>query len=357
MVFGTSTIKLTEEQRRMYTAEQLDNFRWIFQVLASRSPVALTSTDVVHPEVKVEIEAAGQFAELVYSGLPLQLLLDNYEPLSLKGFPLEGYHLLREATLIDSFSGTVANLPVAIFSLPSRKQTIIAISGTSNLGHAVQDLRVAKVPHPSGKGMAHTGFLSLYLGLKSQVKSVLEANDITELVLTGHSMGGAVAYLLCIDILSEGHFTFKSPPVIKLVTFGLPRVGDSTLVFHFRGLADQYRDKHGWDSFSEYSVRAFNDGVPTLPPQWLGYRHFPKHPIYSTGDQLYIVPESECEYALFHTNVDGDEDKAPCFPRGGHNYYNGRELERLLRRITWLEKANVSNEGWENRYKLIMEKA
>jgi hypothetical protein len=46
------------------------------------------------------------------------------------------------------------------------------------------------------------------------------------------------------------------------------------------------------------------------------------------------------------------ERKTTRFPRGGHNYYGGRELERLLRRIAWLERSDLDkgDARWEERY-------
>jgi hypothetical protein len=54
--------------------------------------------------------------------------------------------------------------------------------------------------------------------------------------------------------------------------------------------------------------------------------------------------------------VEGALSHPSVFPRGGHNYYNGRELEKLVRRITWLEKARFPEPGWEDRYQAIVKK-
>lgn len=42
------------------------------------------------------------------------------------------------------------------------------------------------------------------------------------------------------------------------------------------------------------------------------------------------------------------------FPLGGHNYYNGRDLERFVRRIGRLIQAKQMEEGWEDRYMAIV---
>jgi len=51
-----------------------------------------------------------------------------------------------------------------------------------------------------------------------------------------------------------------------------------------------------------------------------------------------------------------DESPASLFPLGGHNYYNGRDLERFVRRISWLIQAKPMEEGWEGRYMAIVSK-
>ncbi|KAF6764099.1 Alpha/Beta hydrolase protein [Ephemerocybe angulata] len=366
-------LALTEEDREMYAAERLDNFRWIAKVLASYSDVHLTEADRVPSQVCEDISEIGQFAEIVYSSMPIDKLLERYTSLSHPGFPLEGYDALFGSKPEASLTGDVAQLPACIFWRQSHPAS-----------QALQDVRVLKTKHPSKKGYVHTGFWSLYQGLEARLKSALRqalefhGGDVDEVVLTGHSMGGAVAYLLGIDLLSDSLTSASSTPTpganldpillmgneagqritLKLVTFGMPRAGDKELVDHFRSLVDQYQEKVGTERFVEYSIRTYNDGVPTLPPTGLGYRHFPKGPIYATGEHLYYIPHFEAESTLFH--VDGGvEDEAPSrFPRGGHNYYGGRELERLLRRIDWLVKADMEKDDaqWEERYLSMAQK-
>ncbi len=104
---------------------------------------------------------------------------------------------------------------------------------------------------------------------------------------------------------------------------------------------------------------SMNDlGVPALPPLFLGYRHFCKEPIYTFCGHVYRTPASECEHSLFHVQQHNEtEGDSRLFPKGGHNYYNGRDLERFARRINWLDRVNPMEEGWEDRYIAIAEKS
>jgi hypothetical protein len=48
-----------------------------------------------------------------------------------------------------------------------------------------------------------------------------------------------------------------------------------------------------------------------------------------------------------------DNERIPDHPRGGHNYYNGRDLERLTRRMGWLDIVVLGKvqEDWEEQYR------
>jgi hypothetical protein len=63
MLYRPTNDELTEEQRRMYAAEQLFNFRWIFKVLAKRSTHILTEADLVSNLVKAELDVLGACSE------------------------------------------------------------------------------------------------------------------------------------------------------------------------------------------------------------------------------------------------------------------------------------------------------
>lgn len=50
--FGApSQHELSEEQKRMYAAEKLDNFRYLSRTLATRSPYVLTRADAVSSDI------------------------------------------------------------------------------------------------------------------------------------------------------------------------------------------------------------------------------------------------------------------------------------------------------------------
>lgn len=95
-------------------------------------------------------------------------------------------------------------------------------------------------------------------------------------------------------------------------------------------------------------------GVPAIPLQTMGFHHFTNTPLYFANGCLYHIPESQFEYSLFA--IEGTENPehsariSQIHPKGGHNYYNLRDMERLIREMRWLNTTTAEDIGWEERY-------
>lgn len=278
---------LTEDQRRMYASEKLVNFRWISKVFATHSTYVLSDEDLAPATLNAELGelgvfssqlqliydqpssfiSIGQFAEVAYSVVPHEFLFHNFMILAEQGYPLEGYNALRGSILVSSFKGHIAKLPGYVAYRPSTKQLVVAISGTSSLQQAYHDLRTLKHRHPSKRGHVHSGFWGLYKGIKplvlDAIRKGIEEHDVSELCITGHSMGGSMAYLLCMDLLTPDN-THKIPLStrlrLKVAAFGAPRTGSRGLVTYWQELLNLHRDTYGEHAVTEYSVKAYNDG-------------------------------------------------------------------------------------------------
>ncbi|KAJ7100008.1 Alpha/Beta hydrolase protein [Mycena belliarum] len=349
---------LTEDQRQMYASEKLMNFRWISKVIATYSPYTLSSKDFAPAEIKTYLSEIGQFAEIAYSAnaIPTEFIFDNMTSLLEPDFPLEEYPCLRGAVLISAFKGTVADLPGYIAYQPHTKQLVVAFSGTWSGMQALYDVHALKHRHPSRHGRVHSGFWQLYKGVKAfafgGIRKGLAEHEVEEIVITGHSMGGTVSQFLLLDILRDENLVSAGSIPLKLVVFGAPRCGTNNLANYWQELLAKRRKQYGDASISEYSVKTYNDGVPSLPPLSFGYHHFAQSPLYFVHGNLYQVPPEFCEHALFHVTPDtGNEDVRPEHPRGGHNYYNGRDMEKLARRLNWLNKAIKGKGHWKELYR------
>ncbi len=267
-------------------------------------------------------------------------------------FPLEGYEGLRDSVWVAEYFGRVSHLHSYVAYRPHSKQLVAATSGTCSVPQAMQDLRTLYHRPRHAPGVVHSGFWSLYKGVRDLVYAGIatgfkEHPDAEELVITGHSMGGAVSYLLIMDVFL-GKIPIPAKCRLKLASFGAPRVGDAAFVKHWRELRTAFQEKH---EFTELCVKAYNDGVPSLPPRSFGYRHFTEKPFYLIHGRLYKVPPSESEFSLFLADPAPTNDQPIQYPRGGHNYYNGRNMERVLTRLQWLQKAMLGQDDWVNRYK------
>ena len=91
-------------------------------------------------------------------------------------------------------------------------------------------------------------------------------------------------------------------------------------------------------------------GVPSLPALSIGYRHMSQRQFYWYHGRLFHIPPEECEHGLFDVSRDAlDATKIPDHPKGGHNYYTGKDLERVGRRMFWVNDM-MEKPGWEKDY-------
>lgn len=93
----------------------------------------------------------------------------------------------------------------------------IAFRGTDNARNWLSNFHIT----PKGQPLRHRGFDNCWQRLKPQVEQWLELNKPREIVLTGHSLGGAMAQLGAIDLA-------PSWLIRAVVCFGAPLVGWET---------------------------------------------------------------------------------------------------------------------------------
>jgi triacylglycerol lipase len=98
----------------------------------------------------------------------------------------------------------------------------------------------------------HRGFASAYMSVRKQIHNYLNraASNVT---VTGHSLGGALATLCAVDI----QYNFSNKVAVDIYTFGAPRVGNNGFRESFnRRVPNSYRFVYGMDI------------VPALPRPW-----------------------------------------------------------------------------------------
>lgn len=173
-----------------------------------------------------------------------------------------------------------------------------------------------RLPTPLGQElMLHNGFVAAYRSLRPMLHDVLEAEiEISEaeiaaseemahdgagglgLVLTGHSMGGAMAMLAALDF---AHTQPKLRPV-STYTFAAPRVGDSRFARLFSTTFP--RKRHHW------ALQVASDAVPHLPFRAWGFEH---------PDGVAVLADDDDQQSCSDAAAHGSGGSEPCLRRTG----------------------------------------
>uniref|UniRef100_A0ACD5WR80 Uncharacterized protein n=1 Tax=Avena sativa TaxID=4498 RepID=A0ACD5WR80_AVESA len=153
---------------------------------------------------------------------------------------------------------------------------IVAIRGTqeNSVQNWIEDLiwKQLDISYPNmPNAKVHSGFFSSYnntilrLAITSAVRKARKTYGDINVIVTGHSMGGAMAAFCALDLaISLGSDN------VQLMTFGQPRVGNAVFASYFaKYVPNTIRLVHG------------HDIVPHLPPYFSflskrTYHHFPR---------------------------------------------------------------------------------
>ncbi|GFP96184.1 probable feruloyl esterase a [Phtheirospermum japonicum] len=191
-------------------------------------------------------------------------------------------------------------MQVAIWRDPERKRLVIAFRGTEQ--SRWKDLRTDLMLVPAGLNperlggdfktevQVHSGFLSAYDSVRTRLISLikqaidhrdddsLEQRPKWHIYVTGHSLGGALATLLALE-LSSSQLAKHGAICVTMYNFGSPRVGN-------RIFAEVYNEKVQ-DSWRVVNHR---DIIPTVP-RLMGYCHVAQ-PVYLAAGDLRNVAEN-----------------------------------------------------------------
>lgn len=147
-----------------------------------------------------------------------------------------------------------------IFGLMGRNATsrtaFVSFRGTSDLGDWLADINVAPESYSStsGFGKVHSGFQDVYETVRNSIAGNLATAtaECDQILVTGHSLGAALAVLAAPDMLRN-----MLPNTIKpqLITFAGPRVGLADFATAFNTAVE-----------SCFRVVNFLDIVPLVPP-------------------------------------------------------------------------------------------
>ena len=175
---------------------------------------------------------------------------------------------------------------------------IVAFRGSNNIQNWILNIGTTKSTYSLCSNCAvHTGFNSGYNAVAAAVRSAVQNLKAkyrnTRLIVTGHSLGGALA-ILCTADLKNFFGT-----VDLTYTFGQPRVGNDAF-------SSWYQSQHP----NTYRLVDYADIVPHLPPSSFGFLHSSNQIWYQRGMQSYTICEPEspsCANSIDRTSYSTDD--------------------------------------------------
>jgi hypothetical protein len=151
-----------------------------------------------------------------------------------------------------------------LFLYRVEKTVIISFRGTASPKDGLTDSKSTLEPFSDGVGRVHKGFLSAFQAIKKQLDEEIKRLETITVILTGHSLGAAIA------TVAGAYIRHVYKCQVMLYTYGSPRVGDATFVHHFTKVEPvvHFRCIHNTDL------------VPMIPPPYTNLRlHLIKGPI------------------------------------------------------------------------------
>jgi len=133
----------------------------------------------------------------------------------------------------------VANTLAFVTTHSKRKEIVVTFRGSFNIMNALIDLATIAIPSPRiPKGVkVHAGLYAASLFFYPKITPILDKQLATfpeyGVVITGHSLGGAMASLTTF-ILAQDDKLPKNPT--SLITYGQPRVGNKAFVDYMNRL-------------------------------------------------------------------------------------------------------------------------
>jgi hypothetical protein len=185
----------------------------------------------IHYALLVQLAEAVGASEVVYN--PGKVFNVDYEGMNVTYNAVATFYANDIATEINPGRGTFI-VSFGFVAQDASGNVVVAIRGTEGIKEWVQDSRflALKCPFLPGSGLTENGFTSVYESLRierepASKRLITTLSTLpypvppTSLTICGHSLGGAVATLLALDVAANAGFL--QPTVY---TYASPRTGD-----------------------------------------------------------------------------------------------------------------------------------
>ncbi|GMH18762.1 hypothetical protein Nepgr_020603 [Nepenthes gracilis] len=289
---------------------QTDSIFGALMVLAAAVPqLNKESRDVENSEIveggseKVDDDVSGYLKSDQLSGLDERRAEEMKALFSTAETAMEAWTMLATSLGHPSFiksefekicflDNSSTDTQVAIWRDSTRKRLVVAFRGTEQVRW--KDLRTDLMLAPAGLNperiggdfkqevQVHSGFLSAYDSVRTRIMSLIQqaigykdygagSQSRWHVYVTGHSLGGALATLLALD-LSSSQVAKSGAISVTMYNFGSPRVGNKLF-------AEVYNEKVK----DSWRVMNHRDIIPTVP-RLMGYCHVAQPVYLAAGD-------------------------------------------------------------------------
>ncbi len=183
-------------------------------------------------------------AYMMLNATDLSYLNEKESSEALESWGFANYDHIRENNKKKPSNGFVAE---------SDEFTLVVLRGTANIGDGLMDIFFAPIEpkDEAFEGKYHRGFLRIYKKRIIAIKEILNRLNISKdkkMIVSGHSMGAAVASLVAHKLYSEGY------NVHSIYALSMPRVGNAE--------ANDFLAK---DDYLKYQFSHKKDFVSHLP--------------------------------------------------------------------------------------------
>ena len=173
---------------------------------------------------------------------------------------------------------------------------MVSFRGSVDIENWITNIDFIQTPYKNIAGAkVHEGFYAAYTAVSSQVisavKALKTAHPTATYLITGHSLGGALATFAGVDIRT----TLGVTTTMTMYTFGSPRTGNQAFTdFIFKQFSTQ-----GYQRITHN-----NDVVPHLPPTEFGFNH--------AGNEVWQKNQGDDLTVVQCSNAAGKPENTAC---------------------------------------------
>ena len=183
---------------------------------------------------------------------------------------------------------------------PNTDSIFLVFRGSDNIENWIENLDTVMTSYPFCSGcQVHAGFYAAYNDIRADVVSIMtsmrQQYPNSQMIVTGHSLGAAIATLAYVDLYSQ------LGSVDYLYTFGSPRVGDDS----FAKYVNEQLDK-GFKA----RITHYEDIIVHLPFYSWGFTHIDQEIFYNEPSTTYTLcklgeedPDCAYQFSLISASV------------------------------------------------------